>query len=112
MKRYLKVAGLLLLVWLARAAASGGVAFGMRAFTSPELRRAVERGKPVSAIVFGIASIDASVSTAEAAAGINRLRIFGIFQSTQQVRAALWGRVSVTGTILDAHEPLSPDFTT
>ena|SRR5947209_4298981 len=102
MKRLLQLAALAAALWLVRALVSGSLTLGMRTFDSQSLSGAIESRTPVRATVLGMASVHASVTTAEAAAGIGRLRVVGLFQSTPGIRAALSGRVAVTGTILDA----------
>jgi hypothetical protein len=102
LKRLVQLVVIAGLVWAVRAVLSGGLTFGTRTFDSTTLARAIASHGQVNAVVVGIASVPASVTTAEAAAGIGRLRVLGIFQSTPEVRAALAGRVIVTGTILDA----------
>lgn len=102
MKRLVQLALAAGLIWALRAVASGRLSFGTRTFDSAALSGAIANRSPLQATVLGIASVPASVTTAEAAAGIGRLRVLGIFQATPQIRAALGGRVVVTGTVLDA----------
>lgn len=98
MKRIFWVGLFVGLVALARLVAARQVTFGSREFDADTL--ATLTAEPADAVVFGMATFSPDVSPQQAAAGVRRLRVFGLLQLDQAVRDALADRIAVFGTIV------------
>src|SRR5690349_16196491 len=98
MKRIFWLGLLVGLVVLARLATARQVTFGSREFDADTLARLT--AEPADAVVFGMATFSPGVSPQQAAAGVRRLRVFGLLQVDQAMRDALADRITVSGTIV------------
>lgn len=69
------------------------MAVGVVAYTRKDLEKAQARGEQVSARVIGMLVIDDDVSPELAAATINTIKVFGVFQANKAVKEAVADRI-------------------